>query len=140
MKYSQRNANIKIVLVSNIFCDCKFSLIIIYQIKSDVVFACLRIHWYVLVPWHTVPLIIWHHLFLKFWLVDTWFFAHWPHQGAVTRLENVHQLNVSWDKNLGFQLSQKHPHGVSSVICKSYFGYVILDKSKNLIKVLWCNA
>ena len=27
---------------------------------------------------------IWHHQFLEFWLVNTWFFAHWRHQLAVT--------------------------------------------------------
>ena len=54
---------------------------------------------------HTVPLTIWHHLFLEFWLVDTWIFAHWRHQCAVTRLENVRKLNI----RRGFQLSQKHP-------------------------------
>ena len=54
---------------------------------------------------HTVPLTIWHHLFLEFWLVDTWIFAHWRHQCTVTRLENVRKLNI----RRGFQLSQKHP-------------------------------
>ena len=39
----------------------------------------------------TVPLSIWHHLFLDFWLVDTWIFPHWRHQRTVTRLENVRQ-------------------------------------------------
>ena len=58
---------------------------------------------------HTVPLTIWHHLFLEVWLVDTWIFAHWRHQRAVSRLENVRQLNIRWGKKLVFQLSQKHP-------------------------------
>ena len=31
------------------------------------------------------------------------------YQCAATRLENVRQLNISRDKKLGFQLSQKHP-------------------------------
>ena len=34
------------------------------------------------------------HLFVEFWLVDTWLFAHWRHQRAVTRLKNVRQLNI----------------------------------------------
>ena len=51
---------------------------------------------------HTVRLTIWHHLFLEFWLVDTWFFIHWGHQRAVTRLENVRQLNIRRGKKLGF--------------------------------------
>ena len=41
-----------------------------------------------------VSLAIWNHLFLKFWLVSTWAFAHWCHQCVVTRLENVCQLNI----------------------------------------------
>ena len=32
---------------------------------------------------------MWHHLFLEFWLVGTWFLDDWRHQRAVTRLENV---------------------------------------------------
>ena len=40
-------------------------------------------------------LTICHHLFLEFWLINTWFFAHWRHQLAVTRLENVRQLNIT---------------------------------------------
>ena len=59
--------------------------------------------------YHTVRLTIWHHLFLKFWLVDTWFFAHWRHQRAVTRLEIVGQLNIRRSKKLGFQLSHRPP-------------------------------
>ena len=58
---------------------------------------------------HIVPLTIWHHLFLKFWLVDTWFFTHWRHQRAVTHLENVRQLNIGRGKKPGFQLSHAQP-------------------------------
>ena len=50
-----------------------------------------------------------HHLFLEFWLVDTWFFTHWHHQRAVTRLENVGQSNIRRGKKLDFQLPHKHP-------------------------------
>ena len=46
------------------------------------------------IDWHTVPLTIWHHLFLEFWLVDTWIFAHWRHQCTVTCPENVRQLDI----------------------------------------------
>ena len=58
---------------------------------------------------HTIFLTIWHLPFLEFWLVDTWSFAHWPHQRAVTHLENVRQLNIRRGKNLGFQLSYRQP-------------------------------
>ena len=65
--------------------------------------------WYL----HIACLTIWQSynltLFIEFWLVGTWFFAHWRHQRAVTRLENVHQLNIRRDKKLGFQLSHKQP-------------------------------
>ena len=55
--------------------------------------------------YHIVRLTIWHQIFLEFWLVDTWFFAHPCDQRAVTRLENVHQLNTRRGKKLGLQLS-----------------------------------
>ena len=59
---------------------------------------------------HTVrPTMRHHRLFLESWLVDTWFFAHWRHHGAVTRLENVRQSSIRRGKKLGFQLSPKHP-------------------------------
>ena len=48
------------------------------------------------------------------WLVNTWFFAHWHHQPAVTRLENVRHLNIRRGKKLGFQL----PHRQTSKISK----------------------
>ena len=57
---------------------------------------------------HTFTQKIWQHLFLEFWLVGTWFFAHWRHQSAVTCLEKVRQLNIRRGKKLYFQLSQKH--------------------------------
>ena len=41
-----------------------------------------------------------HHLFLKLWLVDTWFFADWRHHRAVTHLENVRQWNIRRGKKL----------------------------------------
>ena len=69
---------------------------------------------------HTVPLTIWYHLFLEFWLVNTWIFAHWRHQRTVTRLENERQLKIRRGKKLGFQLSEKHPIFTSSVV--DYFG------------------
>ena len=58
---------------------------------------------------HIVRLTVRHHLFLEFWLVDTWFFTHWRHYRAATRLENVRQSNTRRSKRLGFQLSHKHP-------------------------------
>ena len=56
-----------------------------------------------------VRLTNWHHLFLEFWLVNTWFFARWRHQRAITRLENIRQLNTMRGKKLGFQLSHRQP-------------------------------
>ena len=50
-----------------------------------------------------------HHLFLEFWLVDTWFFADWRQHRGVTHLENVRQSNIRRGKKLGVQLSLKHP-------------------------------
>ena len=41
-----------------------------------------------------------HHVFLEFWLVDTWFFADWRQHSAVTRLENVRQSNIRRVKKL----------------------------------------
>ena len=55
---------------------------------------------------HIVRLTMRHHLFLEFWLVGTWFFAHWRHHRAVSRLENVCQSSIRRGKKLGFQLSQ----------------------------------
>ena len=51
-----------------------------------------------------VRLTIWHHPFLEFWLINAWFFAHWRHQRAITRLNIMRQLNISWGEKLGFQL------------------------------------
>ena len=58
---------------------------------------------------HIVRLTMRHHLFLEFWLVGTWYFAHWRHHRDVTRLENVRQSSIRRGKKLGFQLSHKHP-------------------------------
>ena len=58
---------------------------------------------------HIVRLTIWHHLFLEFWLVKTWFFAHWRQQCVATRLENTRQLNIRRGKSLGFQLWHRQP-------------------------------
>ena len=55
--------------------------------------------------YYIVPLTIWHQLFLKFWLVYTWFFAHSRDQWAVTRLENVRQLKIRRGKKLSFQFT-----------------------------------
>ena len=56
---------------------------------------------------HIVRLTMWHHLFLEFRLVNTWFFAHWRHQRAVIHLENVCQLNTRRGKKLGFHLPHR---------------------------------
>ena len=54
-------------------------------------------------------LTIWHELFLEFWLVNTWFFAHSRDQRAATSLENVRQLNKRRGEKLGFYLSNRQP-------------------------------
>ena len=76
---------------------------------------------------HIVHLTMRHHLFLKFWLVDTWFFADWRHHHAVTCLENVCQSNIRRSKNLGFHLSHKHPH---SGCCILDYGRCIMDSRR----------
>ena len=43
------------------------------------------------------------------WFVDTWFFTHSRDKRAVTRLENVRQLNIRQGKKLCFQLSHTQP-------------------------------
>ena len=44
------------------------------------------------------------HLFLEFWLVNTWFFVPSRDLCAVTCLKNVHQLNIRLGKKLSLQL------------------------------------
>ena len=58
---------------------------------------------------HIVTLTMWHHLFLEFWLLNTWFLAWWCHQRAVTHLENVRQLNIRRGRKLGFKLTHTQP-------------------------------
>ena len=70
---------------------------------------------------HIVCLKMMHHLFLEFWLVDTWFFTHWRHHRAATCLENVRQPNIRRGKKLGFQLSHKHPVQVNFEVLRKYF-------------------
>ena len=41
---------------------------------------------------HVVYIVIWYQLFLEFWLVHTWFFAHRHDQRLATRLKNVRQI------------------------------------------------
>ena len=67
-----------------------------------------------------VRLTIWYQLFLEFWLIGTCFFAHPLDQRAVTRLENVRQLNIRRGKKLDFQLS----HRQSPMYC--LFNYIKL--------------
>ena len=49
------------------------------------------------------------------WLVNTWFFAHWHHQPAVTCPENVRHLNIRRGKKLGFHLSHRQPSKISKM-------------------------
>ena len=41
-------------------------------------------------------------------------FVHWRHRSALTRLENVRQLNIRRGKKLGFQLSHRQPYDEES--------------------------
>ena len=71
-------------------------------------------HWLM----HIVPLTMRHHLFLEFWLVDTWFFC-WRHYRSITRLKNEPQSNIRRGKKLGVQLSHKNsPCSVSTTALK----------------------
>lgn len=67
---------------------------------------------------HRVHVIIGYQLFLEFWSVHTWVFAHRRLQRAVTRLENVFQLIKRWEKKLDINLLHKQPlkHNWWSVI------------------------
>ena len=56
---------------------------------------------------HIVRFTIWNQLFLLFWLVNTWFFAHPLDQRAVTHFENVSQLNITPGKKLVLELSHR---------------------------------
>lgn len=54
---------------------------------------------------HIVSLKMWHQIFLEFWLVYTWFFAHPPDQ-------RVSKIYASWMKGEAkscFQLSHRQP-------------------------------
>ena len=59
--------------------------------------------------WNCVLYSNWYHRFLEFWLVNTWFFAHWRHQRASTHLENKCQSNTGRGKKLNFLISHKQP-------------------------------
>ena len=55
---------------------------------------------------HIVRITVWHHLFLEFWLVNTWFCSvkaptYWASPRGCT------PLNTRRDKKLGFQLSHR---------------------------------
>ena len=70
-----------------------------------------------------VPLAIRHHLFLGFWLVNTWFFAHPHDHRAVTCLNNIHQLNIRRGKKLD---SNCHIHNL-------LFGVVLVHKNIQIV-------
>ena len=59
--------------------------------------------------YHIVPLTIWKQLFLEYWMIRTWSFAHPQNQRAVTRLKNARQLSIRRGKKLGFQLFYRQP-------------------------------
>ena len=69
---------IKIILIKNQFVHFIFlniSILLCLQIAN---LDCNKIVTSIsqLYHLHVVHFIIWHHLFLEFWLVNTWFFAH----------------------------------------------------------------
>ena len=65
-----------------------------------------------------ISITIWHHLFLEFSLVDTWFFAHWRHQRVVTRLQNIRQLNIRRVKN--FFRTRTSRDGVNTTLATDF--------------------
>ena len=82
-----------------------------------------------LINLHIVPLTIWYHLFLEFWLVDTWFFAHPQDQCAATCLKNVRQLNKGGAKSW---VSNCHIHNLFN-ICT--FKTWLFNFSRRLTKI-----
>ena len=69
---------IKIILIKNRFVHFIFlniSILLCLQIANldcnKIVTSISQLH-----HLHIVHFIIWHHLFVEFWLVNTWFFAH----------------------------------------------------------------
>ena len=63
------------------------------------------------------------------------FCAHPYNQRAVTRLENVRQLNIRWGKKLGFQLSHRQPQ-IFQVQAKISTGS-ILSINQNIINIIY---
>ena len=107
--HSFQNKVKKLSLHTNLSIEMYITRLILQQLATA---KYLFLHYYPLTSktiYHIVRLTIWNHLFLEFWLVRTWFCARWCHQRAVTRLENVRQLNIRWGKKLGFQLSHRQP-------------------------------
>ena len=88
------------------------------------------------IHWHIVGLAIRGHLFLKFWMVGTWFLAHPRDHRAVTHLENVHQLNIRRAKKLSFQLPHRQllerKLAAMKFILKSYRLFQIFQSGKKL--------
>ena len=70
---------------------------------------------------YPVRVTTWYQLFLEFWLVHTWIFAHWRHQRAVTHFENVRQLNESWGKKLDINLLHKQPLFIQPLFLYPFF-------------------
>ena len=88
------------------YCTCLYVLVGSFMskwLRLKKIYSKLNCTFYI------VRLTISHCLFLEFWLVHTWFFAHWRHQSTVTCLENVRQLNKRWGKKLGLPLSLSQP-------------------------------
>ena len=84
-----------------------YGVLFAFHVNSFYLLCCFKLLLDVNIRSHIVHLTIWHQLFLEFWLVHTWYFAHSRSQHIVTRLENVRDLNIRQGKNLGFELSHR---------------------------------
>ena len=97
------NFSVDTVNDSKLFCEWYIKRRSLQYKFGEVIIAFYFCHYLM------ICLTIWHQVFLEFWLVDTWFFAHPRDQRTVTRLENVGQLNIRRCKKLNFLLSHRQP-------------------------------
>ena len=82
-----------------------------------------------------IHLTIWYQSFLDFWMVHTSVFVHPHDQKAVTRLENVGQLNERGGKKLDINLLNRQPLSENFIrhSCAHFKGYqTALAKYENL--------
>ena len=89
----------------------------------------------------TVPLAIWHHLFLEFWLVDTWFFCPPTGSTCCSLPRKCTPLNYKARQKAGFAIVTY----TASYIKKDFFGLKPLNcfrfcDSQNLTAVTSLNS